>query len=1220
MSEPPCYHEQHLVTRHCNDTKWIPVLEELQECSGVVEPFDLLSCPPGFHRISETNKEFCYQVSTDSKWDFPCFKSGGASVITDLNADDINSLINSLNKTQKSKFFWLPAQRVKIFNPVVWYIPGPNWGRQVESNNNIRTQMFFFKNCLLLDIEQRSIVTETCSKEYPSLCFYLNDLHYPAKCPHSYHAFRFMPDNGTCYGIEYSANSKGLSYDEFIETKCEKPMTESKMSNLSRFIFMKVAELNKLPDNTWCWFEISELYYNETNENEKNRYDSSHRGIVNNKGVLSLPNMFTAIPCMACEKDMIYEEATLSLEYDYLNTLLYLTIYFPSGLWKYDNNDKGIQCFSDAKGFVKVINVSDTPFIKINSVQPRDNNEVNVEKTVYVINLITDRSAQYWCEGHTQNFSLVTTTKIIANPQGNSVHAFALFVIIPIYNNDRPDLQDLCDSIINMTTTVFYADKVILMDIFEHTTEHLLVLLHLHIANNGNIKDEGNSLKEIHQYLSDKAEVELPKYNLTFVNVSSSTYCLPTYSIDYITLEWELTMIGQVTVPKQFCLQGNGLPVTRTCYGSYNTGGFWGEVVGNCNQNVEPSTTTTFLYNFMKRQTPENFTSTFLTDGLGFVFEDINIIIPADIYYLSMSLQYVNSIAQENQSLIDMGDIDNMAWVMDRVMVLNNNYLRLAQTLNSTNMILESVNDMIEMLAGSNVNGTYDSHEDGYQFAIMPQFLVQISYPVVNNITGIALIKKTKSDMFTDMTIQPLFKNTTLEYIMSIENIEIATWIPEAVLDTLRKNENDSNEESIDKSKIHIVVSIFQNDAVFQQLDKSKHMVNSRIVGVSIPGFISNLEHSVTLVFREINRVNSYKLCGYWEFQTKKTGNNPGFWTNKGCFYVKSIKGLAICKCYHMTHFGQLLDISGIINPVDNSLKYKNRKTLNIITLVGSFLSLLGTSGIWITALVFQNWRKKAGTKVLLQLSTAIAIPLLFIVLFNFDNSIFIDNNGKYQVAKDMEIVCIILGSLLHYSVLASFMWMLIIAILQFIRYVRVLGVPRPSRFMIKFTFIGWGLPLIPVAFVLAFNKENYIPDPSINDTFKGICYPNGFYLIMGVIVPICIILVINVTLFVLVIYAISRGNGKMRATDIDIVGAQLRLSIFLFFLLGLTWIFGMFSFTNNLLWSYLFCLTSSLQGFVLFIYFVICDPMTRNMWISIMKPQFLMSSSRDSVSSISSG
>lgn len=843
---------------------------------------------------------------------------------------------------------------------------------------------------------------------------------------------------------------------------------------------------------------------------------------------------------------------------------------------------------------------------------------------MYQINITNDRAAQYWCEGHTSNFSLIRTNKIVVNPRGDEVHVFALVISVYFCLEDIEDvevdkiLSELCSNI----TKIFSAKKVLIMEYLDYKSNYLMLLLHLHIAVENIHEDNVKNIQRIFNITLNVAETTLPKYDYKFVNLSSSLYCLPTTSFDTKNvLNWELTPIGHIAAPKQFCLQENGLPVKRLCNGSYQLGSFWGNVEGNCNYNYQPSDTTTFLYNFVKGQVGENDTSQFLTYGLSFVLRDVDKIIPADIYYLSMSLQHILSIVQGNDTSIDMGNIENIAWVMNRVMVLNCNYLRLAQTLNSTNVILDCINNIIEILVHKNgkvidkirkyTNANY------YQLAIQPQFILQVSYPSIDNISGIAVIKSlSKNDLFTGMTIKPLYINTTLEEVLTIENLEVATWIPDAVLRSLRKITNETN---ADDNKMHIIISVFHNDAVFQELKTNEYSVNSRIIGVSVPGYLTNFKQLLPLVYRDFNSTSEI-FCGYWNFQPHSDGNIPGFWSNSGCYLKKSEKGLTVCECNHLTHFGQLLNIGRNRSNTRNSTNV-HIKSLNIISLVGSFLSLVGIMGIWITASVFHTWRNKASTKILLHLSTSIALPLIFMIVFNLDNTVFEEINGIVSVPHKLRAVCISLGALLHYSVLASFMWMLITAILQFIRYVRVLGVYRPSRFMIKFTLIGWGTPLIPVIIVLALDRENYIPNASlVGEPNTFICYPNGFYLIITVIVPICMILSINITLFVAVIYAISKGpDGKMRRADIDLIGSQLRLSIFLFFLLGLTWVFGVLSFSNNPLWSYFFCLTSTIQGFVLFVYFIICDAQTRNLWITLMKPQFQLESSRKSITSISS-
>ncbi|XP_059051206.1 uncharacterized protein LOC131846020 [Achroia grisella] len=1218
QSNPLCYYNENLITRNCSDSNWIPPLEKLRACSKVVEYFEDSACPPGFHKFSLSDNENCYRIHPPSIWDYPCFKSGGASVITDLEIEQAELLFESLNTTHTSKRFWLPAQRTKSFHPIVWYIPGFYWGRSVNSNSNIPMKSQINGNCLLLDIERKVITTEKCNKEYPSLCFYINDLHYPATCPDGYHAFRFMPDDGLCFGIEKSEHGTSSTLSDFLKTQCDKPMGRTENGDLQKFIFMKIAEQSELSNNSWCWFGSNdyEISYSESNgtnilETDLKPFDS----VINKQGALSLMSTEASLSCMACEKEIIYKgmNTEFAIEYDDNDERIYLTVYFPSGLWKYENDDLGIQCFSDAKGFVKVISVDVSPIIDIEAIKSKFSESVIVEKSVYVIDLVTDMPAQYWCEGHTQNFSLISTEKIIVNPRGNKIHVFSLIIKFCFYANENTTVLDILKVTENLTA-IFEAEKILLMDVSDSDSNEVTLITHLHVAVNDTHSDTGQNLQETYIFLKNVCETELPKHNFTFVSLSSSLYCLPITSIDFIILDWELTPIGHIIAPRQFCLQSNGLPVKRRCYGSYLHGSIWGQVEGTCDINYEPSEKTTFLYNFAKGQVSENTTSSFLVDGLNFVLDDTDLIIPADIYYLAISLQFILSVAQENQNAVDMGDIENIAWVMDRVMDLDTRYLYLAQTLNSTNIILDSINNIIDILVQKNISSiTYDRSlkNHGYEIAIKPQFVVQISYPKYNNISGIALIKGGDSDKFTDMIVQPLYRNTTIDDVFLIKNLEIAAWLPENVLNNLITNENGT--DCIEADYFHIVISIYHNDAMFQEHNVNKSTVISRIIEISVPNLNSNLEYSVPLIFNQVNATNFSRFCGYWDFQTHKIGSIPGQWSKRGCYLMKTVHNLSLCECYHLTHFGQLINIQDNYSYDKNDVDHT--KVLNIITLTGSFLSLIGIIGIWVTALVFDVWRKKAGTKVLLQLSTSIALPLILMLVFNLNQKIFVKSEGKYVVNNNMTIVCIALGALLHYSILANFVWMLITATLQFIRYVRVLGVSRPSRFMIKFMIIGWGTPIIPVFVILWADYENYIPNPSIG---RPICYPKGFYFIVSVVLPISLILLINVILFLLVIKSISQSSD-MRTTDRSLVFAQLRLSIFLFFLLGLTWIFGIISFTGNFLWSYLFCLTATVQGFVLFIYFVICDPSTRNLWVMVFKPPFSSTSSRKSIMSLNS-
>ena len=51
---------------------------------------------------------------------------------------------------------------------------------------------------------------------------------------------------------------------------------------------------------------------------------------------------------------------------------------------------------------------------------------------------------------------------------------------------------------------------------------------------------------------------------------------------------------------------------------------------------------------------------------------------------------------------------------------------------------------------------------------------------------------------------------------------------------------------------------------------------------------------------------------------------------------------------------------------------------------------------------------------------------------------------------------CIVVAALLHYFILVSFMWMLMEGILQYLRFVKVLGTYVP-HFILKTAVAAWG-------------------------------------------------------------------------------------------------------------------------------------------------------------------
>lgn len=427
--------------------------------------------------------------------------------------------------------------------------------------------------------------------------------------------------------------------------------------------------------------------------------------------------------------------------------------------------------------------------------------------------------------------------------------------------------------------------------------------------------------------------------------------------------------------------------------------------------------------------------------------------------------------------------------------------------------------------------------------------------------------------------------------IMMEDNLEVAAYVPRQLLEkiTLLRDHIDEN-VTADEQIFRIVVSIYFNDNVFKETTNGTILkANSKIISVTIPGYSSDLPGVIPIFFRD-HDTNRTSSCGYWNFEPDDKDMMPK-WSFGGCSLAQQNDQLTLCKCSHLTPFSRLcMDIQHIES--DGVLqKFIGEHTilaLDTITAIGSALSLLGVIGIFTTASMFPTWRSTANSKILLQLSLAISIEMVII---------FLDGPDINYNERSSKIQCTLLGGAFHYIILVTFMWMLVIAYLQFLRYVKVLGRLRPSRFILKASLLSWGLPLIPVIVFATVDYTMYHKQDNISD----ICYPHGTALYYGLLLPIGIVILVNMGSFLLIIYNVfSVPDNLTRSSDRDITLSQIRLSLFLFFLLGLPWIFGMMiTIRAGNIFSYLFCLTAPLQGFILFVYFIIMDPIARKFWCS---------------------
>ncbi|TMW46893.1 hypothetical protein DOY81_008026 [Sarcophaga bullata] len=587
--------------------------------------------------------------------------------------------------------------------------------------------------------------------------------------------------------------------------------------------------------------------------------------------------------------------------------------------------------------------------------------------------------------------------------------------------------------------------------------------------------------------------------------------------------------------------------------------------------------------------------------------------------------------------------------IFNYLLEVNDSVIRPSIILNSTNILLDAFEYLIDYISFTdslyidvwpeqlNINGNIDLNAEtmssenqinekdkeidiidyadvGVVVKIATNFIVFNINPLVANVTGIALFQTdvdNSYELYDESLLHGAFKNEyyrfvlanqSVDQLLNEKNILLGTFVPTLLWQRLDEVSMLANRTlQSDRPDPRIVIKIYSNDKLFQEMNNtSNKYVGGKIISISIPGHDKDLPDILPLIltFSEFNATikndskneNSQQKqeCSYWNYHT---------WANDGVNLLARSEhnnNTVLCGCTHMTPFAYLIGGSfnlSVDSEIEVIVKKIHKQALDIITLLGCSLSLFGIVGIFVTACTFRSWRQKANSKILLQLSAAIALQM---ILFCFVNT---EENAHHLITNEIFSSCIAIGACLHYSILVQFCWMVIIAYLQFKRYVQVFGNARPKHFFIKSIIVGWVLPLLPVAGLVVFDSASYIPHH--NELANPICYPSGLSLYITIVLPITMVIFANLIIFVAIIYNILKNpTGSVRHTEKRLALSQIRLLVLLFFLLGFTWIFGLLTTMKaGLVFSYLFCITATLQGFILFIYFIVMDPVTRRMW-----------------------
>uniref|UniRef100_A0A1A9WZ11 G-protein coupled receptors family 2 profile 2 domain-containing protein n=1 Tax=Glossina brevipalpis TaxID=37001 RepID=A0A1A9WZ11_9MUSC len=657
------------------------------------------------------------------------------------------------------------------------------------------------------------------------------------------------------------------------------------------------------------------------------------------------------------------------------------------------------------------------------------------------------------------------------------------------------------------------------------------------------------------------------------------------------------------------CLQANGLPISRRC--SYNPATRtlqWESIKDwpriscyDINHNVINQQVVTNELNKLHIEVLQN-ESLVLNNSVLIVKEIAEVwkrpqrvVLPADIELTGKVLQIVTKSSPQPSLMEAIISITNAVMSSDPAV------LSLSAEMNATNTCLQVFEDYVDKTAA--VIGDQQCLDNTKpQIQITENIGIFMVNPKCSNISGLAIYRSPISphsahyasmhyDGLSNLYYRYLYLNQSVNELLKEKQLLLASFVSEGMWIKMCNELRGGVECGI------VVIRVYKNNKLFVETNpRIDHKANSAILSFSITNYTGLLVEDLPIIFSK-QKLQAFPGahidCGYWNYSA---------WDRKGVRLVDSIDGqqlkdYVLCYSNHLTPFSYL--VGGVLEqPKDQNvvlITLKHIKALDIISLIGCTVSLIGLLVIWFTALLVKNWRSLGSNKILLHLC---AVLTLIIIIF-----IAINLNFVIEQLMANATYCVIMGAFLQYIVLVLFVWMLIIAILQYQRFVVVLGIVRPKYYITKSAIIAWSLPLIPTLYVALTTPKSYVPTYEQWTKNAGICYPTGHGLRFGVLLPISIVVTINIGVILYIFYSLCRSHPSTPMQSYQKTGLikEIRLMVLLFFLLGLSWIFGLLAYMNlTIIFSYLFCITATLQGFILFLYFIILDKHTRNSWMQI--------------------
>ncbi|XP_060079222.1 adhesion G protein-coupled receptor A3-like [Ylistrum balloti] len=358
--------------------------------------------------------------------------------------------------------------------------------------------------------------------------------------------------------------------------------------------------------------------------------------------------------------------------------------------------------------------------------------------------------------------------------------------------------------------------------------------------------------------------------------------------------------------------------------------------------------------------------------------------------------------------------------------------------------------------------------------------------------------------------------NTSASFTKKQNNLQGSIQLPRSLLNSSGELDSDTLHLQFilyKETKLFPITTPFHDDPAIG--NHSRIAIVSSVLSANVSTPIKNLTEPIVLYFKT-QRPSKNLVAAYWDFEAN---GGYGDWRTDGCQIIPD-PNVTVVHCFHLSIF-TILEVNSS-SELDRGMMSGTLHLLPYPVYVGSCICLICLMAVIITYVScfrFINVPKKLKHSVI---NICISILLLLI--------------GFTMGVKrtDHHLACQIVGVGIHYLTLVAMFWITVTSYNMLKKFNKVnkppapppepVAMPLPPKPMLRFYLLAWGVPLIVCGITVAVSIDHYSEpdycflswDPSIG----------AFYSPTGLLV------VFNLIFFLRISRVIHKTTNNLNETD----------------------------------------------------------------------------------------